>query len=72
LPGSVEEFLFEKKEGTGRYNYVTTAVRESAEAFENASKAAAAEFKRRGFDPQQSRDQWKIESERAVYERSPY
>ena len=57
LPGFVEGFRFEKKEGTGRYNYVTTAVWESAEAFENASKAAAAEFKRRGCDPQQSRHQ---------------
>jgi heme-degrading monooxygenase HmoA len=57
LPGFVEGFPFEKKEGTSRYNYMTTAVWETAEALENAAKAAAAEFKRRGFDPQPSRNE---------------
>jgi len=40
-------FVHEKTEGDGRHNYITTAVWESAEAFENAKIAAAAEFKRR-------------------------
>jgi heme-degrading monooxygenase HmoA len=72
LPGFVEGFLYEKRDGESRYNYVTTAVWESEEAFDNARKAAAAEFKRQGYDPQETRKTLKIESQRAVYERSPY
>jgi hypothetical protein len=63
-------FLHEKTEGDGRHNYITTAAWEIAEAFENA-KIAAAEFKRRGFDPQDATRRWKIEAERAVFARSP-
>ena len=72
LPGFVEGFLYEKKDGESGYNYVTTAVWESEEAFDNARKAVAAEFKRLGYDPQETRKELKIESERAVYERAPY
>jgi heme-degrading monooxygenase HmoA len=70
LPGFVEGFLHEKTEGDGGHNYITTAAWESAEAFEIA-KIAAAEFKRRGFDPQDATRRWKIEAERAVFARSP-
>ena len=66
FPGFIEGFLYEETEGDGRQNYVTTAVWESPEAFENAKVSAAAEFKRRGFDPQQSTQEWKIQSERGV------
>lgn len=72
LPGFVEGFLYEKTEGDGRHNYLTTAVWESEQALESAKQSAAAEFKRRGFDPQQARTEWKIENQRAVFERSPY
>jgi heme-degrading monooxygenase HmoA len=72
LPGFVEGFLYEKRDGESRYNYMTTAVWENEEAFENAKKTVATEFKEQGFDPQETRKKLKIESERAVYERSPY
>jgi heme-degrading monooxygenase HmoA len=72
LPGFVEGFLYEKKDGESRYNYMTTAVWENEEVFENAKRAVATEFKKQGFDPQETRKKLKIESERAVYERSPY
>jgi heme-degrading monooxygenase HmoA len=72
LPGFVEGFLYEKKDGESRYNYVTAAVWESEDAFENASKAVAAEHKRQGYDPQEARKKLRIESERAIYEKSPY
>jgi len=46
LPGFVEGFLYEKKDGENRYNFLTTAVWENEEAFENAKKAVAIELLR--------------------------
>ena len=72
LPGFVEGFLYEKKEGEGQYNYMTTAVWESERAFNDAKKAVAMEFYKEGNDPQKVMNKLKIERERAVYERSHY
>jgi heme-degrading monooxygenase HmoA len=72
LPGFVEGFLYEKRDGKSRFNFVTTAVWESEEAFENAKKAATAEFKRLGLNPRETMERLEIERGRAVYERSPY
>ena len=72
LPGFVEGFLYAKRDGESRYNYMTTVVWENEEAFENAKKTVATEFEKQGFGLQESRRKLKIESERAVYERSPY
>ena len=72
LPGFVEGFLYEKVDGSGRFNIVTTAVWESDTAYENARKATAEEFQRIGFNPQETMKRLKIEVERAVYRRSPY
>jgi heme-degrading monooxygenase HmoA len=72
LPGFVEGFLYEKLEGNGRFNVVTTAVWESDTAYENARKAAAEEFHRTGFSPQEMMKHLKVEVERAVYRRSAY
>ena len=38
LPGFVEGFLHEKKDGESRHNFLTTAVWENEEAFENAKR----------------------------------
>jgi heme-degrading monooxygenase HmoA len=70
LPGFVEGLLYERKEGESRYNYVTIAAWESAEAFENAKAAVAAEFKKQGFDREATVKKLNIESQRAVYERA--
>ena len=72
LPGFVEGFLYEKKEGEGRYNYVTTAVWESEKAFNEAKSVAATEFSKKGIDPQKAMNELEFERERAVYERSHY
>jgi heme-degrading monooxygenase HmoA len=72
LPGFVEGFLYEKQDGETRYNFLTTAVWESEEAFENAKKAVAIEFQKRGFNPQDAARKLKIESVRSTYGRFPY
>jgi heme-degrading monooxygenase HmoA len=72
LPGFVEGFLYEKKEGEGRCNYMTTAVWKSERAFNEARSAVASEFSKESIDPQKVMDELKIERERAVYERSHY
>jgi heme-degrading monooxygenase HmoA len=66
LPGFVEGFLYENREGPGRYNYMTTAVWENETAFDNARTAVAAEFKRQGVDPEEAMKELKIARERAV------
>ena len=51
---------------------MTTVVWENEEALENAKKTVATEFEKQGFGLQQTGRKLKMESERAVYERSPY
>ena len=72
LPGFVEGFVHEKKDGESRYNFVTTAVWKDEEAFENAKKSVAIEFKKQDFNPLESIKQLRIERVRSTYERSPY
>jgi|ERR1700730_7960215 heme-degrading monooxygenase HmoA len=72
LPGFVEGFLYEKKDGESRHNFLTTVVWENEEAFENAKRAVAIEFQKQGFNPQETTKTLKIESVRSTYERSPY
>ena len=72
LPGFVEGFVYGKTEGESRYNVMTAAVWESEGAFANAKKAAASEFQKLGFNPEELMKKLKIEIERAVYNRSPY
>ena len=72
LPGFVEGFLHEKKDGESRHNFLTTAVWKNEEAFENAKRAVATEHQKQGFNPQETRQRLKIESVRSTYERSPY
>jgi len=59
LPGFVEGFLYEKKDGENRYNFLTTAVWENEEAFENAKKAVA--NRRSKTRLQSSRNEKKVE-----------
>jgi heme-degrading monooxygenase HmoA len=72
LPGFVEGFVYEKTDGDSRYNIMTTAVWADAEAFQNAKKAVAAEFQKRGFNPPEIMKKLRVEIERAVFNRSPY
>lgn len=72
FPGFIEGFIYEKKGGDSRHNFVTTAVWQNEEAFERAKQAARAEFQKIGFDPQEIIARLKIEMDRGVYERSSY
>ena len=72
LPGFVEGFFYERKDGESRYNFLTTAVWQNEEAFENAKKAVAVEFQKQGYNPQETRKRLRIENVRSTYERSPY
>lgn len=72
LPGFVEGFIYEKKDGASRHNVVTTAVWQNEAAFEKAKETARAEFQKIGFNPQEIMARLKIEMERGVYERSSY
>ena len=72
LPGYVEGFVYEKIDGDGPYDFVTTAVWQSDEAFGNARKAAAAHFQQVGFNPQEIVKRLEVEMQRAIYRRSPY
>jgi heme-degrading monooxygenase HmoA len=72
LPGFVEGFVYEKREGESPHNVVTTAVWKDEEAFQNAKKSAAEGFKKIGFNPPEIMKSLGVEIERAVYRRSPY
>jgi len=72
LPGFVEGFLYEKKDGESPYNYMAVAVWESEEAFEKARETVTAEYQKQGYNPQEIRKQLRISSERDTCERSPY
>jgi heme-degrading monooxygenase HmoA len=72
LPGFVEGYFYEKTDGDGRTDFLTTAVWESEEAFENAKKAVAVEYRSAGADPGEVLKTLGIETERAIFRRSPY
>ncbi len=72
LPGFVEGYLYEKTDGNGQYDIITTAVWENETAIENARNEVKAEFQRLGFNPQEMMTRLKIKTERAVYERFVY
>jgi len=72
LPGFVQGFLYEKKDGESRYNFMTIAVWESEEAYENAKATVALDYKQRGYDPQETAKRLRIERVQSTYERSSY
>jgi heme-degrading monooxygenase HmoA len=72
LPGFVEGFVFEKRDGESRNSVVTTAVWKDEEAFQNAKRSATEGFKKIGFNPQDTMKALKVDIERAVYRRTPY
>ena len=72
LPGFVEGFVYEQQNGESRYNFLTTAVWESEEAFENAKRAVASENQKQGLNREDTAKKLGIEMVRSTYERSPY
>lgn len=72
LPGFLEGFVYEKTDGEGRTNVVTSAVWKDETAFQNAKKSAAEGFKKIGFNPPEIMKALKVDMERGIYRRSPY
>ena len=72
VTGFLEGYIFEKIAGSGTFNVVTTAVWRDEAAFENAKKAAAEEYQRIGFNPQEIMANLKVTMQRAIYKRAPY
>lgn len=71
-PRFVEGFLYEKEEGTIRYNILTTAVWKDKESFEAAKERVAAEYQKQGFSPQETMTKLKVEMIRSTYTRRPF
>lgn len=72
LPGFVEGYVYERTDGEGRHNIVTTAVWKDEEAFQNAKRSAAEGFKKIGFNPPEIMKHLKVEISRGTFRRSPY
>jgi heme-degrading monooxygenase HmoA len=72
LPGFVEGFVYENQDGGDHSKFLTIAVWKDQEALENAKRAVALENQRQGVNPQEVIKSMRIESARALYERSPY
>jgi len=72
IPGYVEGHIYEKTDGETQNNFVTTAVWENEEAFENARKQAKVEFEKIGFSPQEIISKLQVQMHRGIYRRSPY
>lgn len=71
-PGFVEGHLCQARDGSGRYNVVTTAVWADEAAFENAKRAAQQEYQRIGFSPPEIIKRLGVTMERGVFDRTPY
>jgi hypothetical protein len=72
LPGFVEGFVYEKQEGNGRCNILTTAVWESEKAFDDAKKIVADKLHALGLNPAEVMRALNVQIERGVYGRRPY
>lgn len=72
LPGFIEGFLYERIDKGGSIDFLTTAVWESEEAFENAKKTIKAKIAASPEDPREALMALGVEMERVVYRRSPF
>jgi len=72
LPGFIEGFVYERREGAGRRDIMTTAVWETEDAYSNAKKAMAVRLQEHGLNPQEIMRRLNVQVERGVYDRSPY
>lgn len=72
LPGYIEGFFYEQKDGESAYNFMTSAVWKNEEAFEAAKKAVLSEYQRIGYDPAVTRKKLGIEQTRSTYSRESY
>jgi hypothetical protein len=67
LPGFVQDFIFEKSGGPGRYNFVTLAVWKNAVALDAARIAVSAQYAKSGLNLIETLKRLGIEMDRAQY-----
>jgi hypothetical protein len=67
LPGFVQDFIFEKSGGPGRYNFVTLAVWKNAVALDAARIAVSAQYAKTGLNLIETLKRLGIEMDRAQY-----
>jgi|SRR5215472_10129323 len=72
MPGFVEGFVYEKREGTERDNIMTIAVWATEGAYKDAKKAMPGKLQELGLDPREVMRRLNVQIERGVYSRSPY
>lgn len=72
LPGFIEGFLYERIDKDGSIDFLTTAVWENEEAFENAKKTIKAKFAASPEDPRETLKVLGVEMQRVLYRRSPF
>jgi hypothetical protein len=68
LPGFLWHFVFEKSSGPSRFNVVTIAAWESADAINNAVSAVRQYYQKIGFDPVAATAKWGVAGEIGQYE----
>lgn len=66
LPGFIEGFVYEKKDGTGRPDIMTIAVWDTEDAYNNAKKAMAVRLQGLGINPQEIMRRLNVQIERGV------
>ena len=72
LPGFIEGFVYERREGSGPFNVITTAVWKDGEAFDAAKGRVAQELQALGVNPAEKMRALNVQLARGVYERTSY
>jgi len=72
LPGFLEGFAYEKRDGDGRHNVITTVVWQNENAYRNARTAMADTLQSVSPNPQAVMRRLGIQIERGSFERTPF
>ena len=72
LPGFLEGFVYEKRDGDGRNNVITTVVWQNEDAYTNARTAMADMLQSFSPDPQAVMRKLGIQIERGRFGRTPF
>ncbi len=67
LQGFIGDFVFEKTDEVGEFNFVTVVVWESIDALEAAKSVVKAQNEKIGFNPKEMIDRLRIEADLANY-----
>ena len=72
IPGLLEAYAYELMNGDSSYNFMSSAVWESKEAFEAAGKVIWESFQKQGFNPQEVFAKLGVTRMRSEYTREAY